>query len=216
MDFFMGNVFMIYGNPDLKPELSHNFSICAEYLRGQNNLAITGFYNIVDNRITTAWNQARGGQVYTNMNRIHVSGVDANVSGKYDCGISWRLSYAYTHEKIRKGEPRLASTRPHTATARLAYDKYWNGYSFSIALQGRYMSRLVTDVYTDITSYEETVEQTYPAYSIWKLSLLQRIGQHVNLTLALDNLFNYRPDYYFSNSPVTTGIAGSVGLQVEF
>jgi outer membrane receptor for ferrienterochelin and colicins len=92
MNFYMGNIFMIYGNPDLKPESSHNFSLSAEYMKGNHNPTVTGFYNIIDNRITTAWNQALGGQVYTNMSRLQVAGVDANASGKYRCGISWRLS----------------------------------------------------------------------------------------------------------------------------
>lgn len=215
MNFYMGNIFMIYGNPDLKAESSHNFSLSAEYLKGRHNLTITGFYNIVDNRITTAWNQELAGQVYTNMSRLQVAGIDANASGKYPCGISWKLSYAYTYEHIKKGEPLLSSTRPHTATARIAYDKDWKNYGLSIALSGRYLSQVTTDVYTEMTSYEETEKQTYPGYTMWKLSVVQRLWKGINLTLAVDNLFNYRPDYYYSNSPSTTGTTGSVGLSLD-
>ena len=215
MNFYMGNIFMIYGNPDLKPESSHNFSLSTEYMKGNHNLTITGFYNIVDNRITTAWNQALGGQVYTNMSRLQVAGIDANASGRYRCGISWRLSYAYTYEHIKKGEPMLSSTRPHTATARIAYDKDWNNYGLSVALTGRYLSKLTTDVYTEMTSYEETEKQTYPGYTIWKLSLAQRVWRGINITLAVDNLFNYRPDYYYSNSPSTTGTTCSIGVSLD-
>ena len=215
MNFYMGNIFMIYGNPDLKPESSHNLSLSAEYMKGNHNLTVTGFYNIVDNRITTAWNQALGGQVYTNMSRLQVMGVDANASGKYRCGISWRLSYAYTYEHIKKGEPMLSATRPHTATARIAYDKDWNNYGLSVALTGRYLSKLTTDVYTEMTSYEQTEKQTYPGYTIWKLSFAQRVRNGINITLVVDNLFNYRPDYYYSNSPCTTGTTFSVGLSLD-
>lgn len=215
MNFYMGNIFMIYGNLDLKPESSHNLSLSAEYMKGNHNLTVTGFYNIVDNRITTAWNQALGGQVYTNMSRLQVMGVDANASGKYRCGISWRLSYAYTYEHIKKGEPMLSATRPHTATARIAYDKDWNNYGLSVALTGRYLSKLTTDVYTEMTSYEQTEKQTYPGYTIWKLSFAQRVWKGINITLAVDNLFNYRPDYYYSNSPSTTGTTFSVGLSLD-
>ena len=215
MNFYMGNIFMIYGNPDLKPESSHNLSLSAEYMKGNHNLTVSGFYNIVDNRITTAWNQALGGQVYTNMSRLQVMGVDANASGKYRCGISWRLSYAYTYEHIKKGEPMLSATRPHTATARIAYDKDWNNYGLSVALTGRYLSKLTTDVYTEMTSYEQTEKQTYPGYTIWKLSFAQRVWKGINITLVVDNLFNYRPDYYYSNSPSTTGTTFSVGLSLD-
>lgn len=215
MNFYMGNIFMIYGNPDLKAESSHNFSLSGEYMRGPYNFTVTGFCNTVDNRITTAWNQQLAGQVYTNMARLQIAGIDANASARYDCGISWRLSYAYTYEHIRRGEPLLASTRPHTATARVAYDKDWRNYGLSVALSGRYLSRVTTDVYTEITSYEQTERQTYPGYTIWKLSLVQRLWRGIDLTIAVDNLFNYRPDYYYSNSPATTGTTCSVGLSLS-
>lgn len=215
MDFYMGNIFMIYGNPELKPETSHNFSLSAEYLKGGHNLTVTGFFNLVDNRITTAWNRELAGQVYTNMSPLKVAGAEFNASGRYTCGISWRLSYAYTRELIDKGEPLLSTTRPHTATARLSYDRQWKRYGLGVALSGRYLSRLTTDVYTEVTSYEETVRQSYPGYTIWKLSVVQHLWSGIDLTLAVDNLFNYRPDYYYSNSPSTTGTTCSVGLSLS-
>ncbi len=215
MNFFMGNIFMIYGNPELKPEESHNFSLSAEYMQGQHNLTVTGFYNMVDNKITTVWNKALNGLIYTNMSRLQVSGIDANVSGRYFCGISWRLSYAYTYEHIKKGEPMLSSTRPHAATVYIAYDKDWKNYGLSVALTGRYLSELTADVYTNLTSYQQTVKQTYPDYSIWKLTLSQRVGQGINITFTVDNLFDYRPDYYYSSSPSTTGTTCYIGLSLD-
>lgn len=215
MDFYMGNIFMIYGNPTLKPESSHNFSLSAEYMKGRHNLTVTGFYNLVDNRITTAWNQTLGGQVYTNMANLQVAGIDANASGRYACGISWKFSYAYTYEHIKKGEPLLSSTRPHAATARIAYDKDWKYYGMNLALTGRYLSGLTTDVYTQVTSYEETERRTYPGYMIWKLNLSQRLWKGVRLNVAVDNLFNYRPAYYYSNSPSTTGTTCSIGCSLN-
>lgn len=215
MNFDMANVFMIYGNPELKAESSHNFSLSAEYIKNRCNVTVTGFCNLVDNRITTAWNQELKGMVYTNMAKLRISGVDANASVKYPCGISARLSYAYTHEHIKKGEPLTSSTRPHTATARLEYDKRWKNYGFNIALNGRFLSKVTTDEYTSSTSYEETVERTYPAYTIWKLTLSQKIAKGINVLLAIDNLFNYVPDYYYSNSPSTTGTTFSAGVSIN-
>ena len=215
MDFYMGNIFMIYGNPNLKAETSHNFSLSAEYMAGRHNFTVTGFYNLVDNRITTVWNRELEGQVYTNMSPLQVAGAEANASGRYTCGISWRVSYAYTREMIERGQPLLSSTRPHAATARLAYDKQWKNYGLNVSLSGRWLSAVTCDVYTEVTSYEETVRQTYPGYTIWKLSLTQHLWRGMDLTLAVDNLFNYRPDYYYSNSPTTVGTTCSVGLSLN-
>lgn len=59
------------------------------------------------------------------------------------------------------------------------------------------------------------VNVSYPAYTIWNLSLVQRFGPAVKVTAALDNLFNYRPQYYYLNCPLTDGIALQVGLSVD-
>lgn len=215
MTFDMANVFMIYGNPELKAETSHNFSLSAEYTKSRYNFTVTGFYNLVDNRITTVWNSALKGMLYANVSQVKIAGVDANAAVRYPCGIGARLSYAYTHEYIRKGAPFTSQTRPHTATARLEYEKNWKNYSFNLALNGRYLSRLTTDEYTSSTSYEETVEKTYPAYTMWKLMLSQKIWKGINVNMAVDNLFNYVPSYYYNNSPSTTGTTFSAGVSLN-
>lgn len=215
MTFDMANVFMIYGNPYLKAETSHNLSLSAEYTKSRYNFTVTGFYNLVDNRITTAWSNDLKGMVYVNINKVKIAGADANAAVRYPCGIGARISYAYMHEHIKKGEPFTSQTRPHTATARLEYDKKWNNYSFNLALNGRYLSKVTTDEYTSSTSYEETVEKTYPAYTMWKLTLSQKIWRGISVNMAVDNLFNYIPSYYYNNSPSTTGTTFSAGVSLD-
>lgn len=212
MSFDMASIFMIYGNPDLKPESSHNFLLTAEYNLGRYNFTLSGFYNLVDNRITTVWNEERDGMVYSNMAKLNIGGVDANASVRYPCGIGARLSYVYTHEHIKKGEPLTTNTRPHTGTVRIDYDKRWKNYGFNISLSGRVLSQLATDVFTKSNSYEETERVFYPAYTIWKLHLTQHIWKGINLSFTVDNLFNYRPKEYDYNSPTSTGTTCSVGL----
>ena len=215
MSFNMANIFMIYGNPDLEAEESHNFSLSAEYLSRRYNFTITGYWNLVDNRITTAWSEALKGQVYTNMAPLQVAGVDLNFSAAYDFGLKYRVSYTFTHEHIEKGQPLTSSTRPHSATVKIEYGKDWRTYGFDIALTGRLMSAVTTDVYTSLTDYTQTEEQTYPGYTMWKLSIVQRIWHGIKLNLIVDNLFNYIPDYYYSNSPATIGTTLSAGLSLD-
>ncbi|MDE7344135.1 MAG: TonB-dependent receptor, partial [Alistipes sp.] len=215
MNFYMGNIFMIYGNESLKAETSHNLSLSAEYIRGRYSMTVTGFYNLVGNRITTAWNKQLNGMQYVNIADMQVAGAEANLAARYPCGIGVRLSYVYTFEHIGKGQPLTSSTRPHTATMRVDYGRDWKNYGFNIALNGRFLSRVSTDEYTSAASYEETERVTYPGYTIWKLTLSQRIARGIELTAAVDNLFDYVPSYYYSNSPTTTGIAFSIGMSVN-
>ena len=215
MDFNMANIFMIYGNPDLKPERSQNFSLSAEYMKSRYNLTLTGYFNIVDNRINTAWNQALNGMVYTNMKKMNISGLDATAAAKYPCGFGMRLSYAFTHEYVKYGQPYTSSTRPHALTTRFEYQKDWKNYGFTIALNGRLLSKVTTDEYISENSFESTESVTYPAYTIWKLNISQQACKGVNVIVNIDNLFNYRPDHYYNSTPTTTGTTFSVGLSLD-
>jgi outer membrane receptor for ferrienterochelin and colicins len=215
MDFDMASIFMIYGNPDLKPESSHNFQLSGEYTWRALNFNVGAFCNLVDNRITTAWSQAMKGMLYTNVDRIDIGGVDANLSWRSSWGLGTRLSYIYTHEKVKRGNPYTSSTRPHTATARIDYGRTFKNYGFNVALNGRFLSKVNVDEYTSTTSYEETQRVTYPAYMIWKLNITQNIWRGIALNVAVDNLFNYVPKYYYSNSPTTNGATVSVGLSLD-
>ena len=215
MSFDMANIFMIYGNPDLDPEYSDNFQLTGEYNIGRYNFTLSGFYNLVDDRITTAWDNGRDGMVYCNMSTVKIAGIDANASVKYPCGIGARLSYVYTHEHIKRGEPEISTTRPHTATARIDYDKRWNNYGFNVALSGRFLSKVTCDQYDSENPDAAPQSSTYPAYTIWNLRLTQNILKGLNISVNVDNLFNYRPDYYYSNSPSTTGTTCSVGVCVN-
>lgn len=215
MDFDMAGIFMIYGNPTLKPETSQNFQLSAEYTRRRLSIDAGVFCNLVDNRITTAWSQALKGQLYTNIGRVNIAGVDVNASWKHNCGFGAKLSYMYTHEHVKKGESYTSSTRPHTATARFDYNKHWKDYGFTIALNGRLLSAVTVDEYTSMTEYTETEKVKYPAYTMWKLNMIHHIWKGINVTMAVDNLFNYVPKYYYSNSPSTTGSTFSVGMSIN-
>ncbi|MBP5418297.1 MAG: TonB-dependent receptor [Bacteroidales bacterium] len=219
MKFDMASIFMIYGNEDLKPERSHNFSFAIEHAKNLSNwrynIVATAYYNLVSNRISTAWNQSLNGMRYINMADLQVIGADVCCYIKTDCGLGLKGAYAYTHEHIKKGEPETSSTRPHTVTARFDYDHQWKNYGFNVALSGRFLSSVTVDEYTSVTDYTSTSSVDYDGYTIWKLTLLQRIWKGINLTFAVDNIFNYTPKVYYSNSPSTTGATCSVGLSVD-
>ena len=219
MSFDMASIFMIYGNEDLKPERSHNFSFTVEHAKrlawGQHNLTATGYFNLVSDRITTAWNQSLNGMQYVNMADLQVVGADVSYSLKTDVGIGFKTSYAFTYEHIKKGEPETSSTRPHTLTARVDYDHSWKNYGFNIALNGRYLSPVDVDEYTSTTDYSSTSTIHYDGYTIWKLTLSQRIWKGINFNMAVDNIFNYTPAVYYSNSPSTDGASFSASISLD-
>ena len=218
MNFDMANSMMIYGNPELKSETSHNFSLSAEYTKSRYNFTATGYYNLVHNRIDlTSFRDTDGrwAQLYTNTAKVDIAGIDLNASAKYPYGLGLRLSYSYIHEFMRDGQLRLSATRPHSATARIEYGKTWKNYQFNLSLDGRGLSKVKTNKYIGNNPDEGTMPVTYPGYTMWNLILTQSVWKGIHLNMAVNNLFNYVPGYYDANSPYTTGTNFSAGVSLD-
>ncbi len=218
MDFNMANIFNIYGNTNLGAENSHSFALSTEYAKSRYSFTATGYYNIVNNEITTIWDKSlengKGAMVYQNIEGRNLLGVDVSLMARYPCGIGGKLSYSYFHEYTRNGKPNTSDTRPHSLTARLDYHKTLRGYEIDAALTGRYLS---SAHYHELESgqYDQYVEASSPAYSIWKFTLTQRFFQAWKLIMSVDNIFNYRPQTYAYNSPLNGGTSFSIGASVD-
>ncbi len=50
---------------------------------------------------------------------------------------------------------------------------------------------------------------------MWNLNLSQRVMKGIKLNLAVNNLFNYTPSYYYYNSPYTTGTTFTAGVSID-
>jgi len=213
MNFDMAGIFMIYGNNDLKPENSHNLNLSAEWLRRRMSFTLSGYYNFVSNRITTVWSKALQGMQYLNTEKVDISGLDATFDYRFPFGLNAKLSYAYTHEGNTSSY--VMTSRPHSATATFDYGHRFGNYSFNILLNGRWLSKLDTNVLTSTSLYQETEAATYPAYTIWRLVFTQHWKDAIHLAFTIDNLFNYVPDYYYNNSPTTTGTTCALSLSLD-
>lgn len=216
MQFDMAGIFDIYGNPDLKSETSHNFMLSADYTRRYWNASVSGYYNRVSDRITTVRNDALNGMQYTNNRLVDITGLDANLAVKLSCGLGARVSYAYAHESVRKGEINASETRPHSAVFRLEYDKLLGDYGINVMLSGRYMSPLDTNTLTAESNFKDYAPAHYPGYTMWKFSISQKIWRPFTFTCSVDNLFNYKPDHFRYNSPLPFGRTVSIGVSIDF
>ncbi|MDE5842776.1 MAG: TonB-dependent receptor [Muribaculaceae bacterium] len=228
-EFDMGGIWIVKGNPDLKPELSHNLNVSADFTRGQYNFTATAYYNYVENRITTGVAYYLPGDNrqlyldYVNLADFHSSGAELSAQAAWNCGLSAKLSYAYTYEhnvRDRNGNEannQYMPARPHSLTARINwYHRFSEKYTFDIGLNGRFLSAVSNQEYRDYYDLSQgTVENVYPAYTLWKLSIVQTLFGRLKLTLALDNLFNYKPEYYYLNAPLTDGISFMAGLAFQ-
>lgn len=215
MDFDMAGIFHIHGNPDLKSETSQNLSVSAEYLKGSRNITVMAFHNIVDNRISYLWSESLAGLQYINLKRLYLTGLDVSAMKAFPFGLTVSGEYVFTHEVYGKGDLRANPTRPHVLTLKADYSHTWRpDWRFTATANFKWMSAVTGDVMS-LFSPEAARQQRYPAYSMLGMSLSQSLPKGFTLGVSVDNLLNYIPSYYFYNSPLTTGIGGSVSLTWE-
>ena len=218
MHFDMGNMgYMILGNPDLKPEKSHNFNVAVErtnrirnsgVLNGRYNFTLMGYCNIFDKRITTIDGGLYEGMesaLYWNEDGIKVWGIDMSLGHIWDCGVSFRLNYSWMHETGNVIYSQFSQPRSHSFTWRVGYDhRFSRYYALDAALFGRSQGKP--------QSGSTNVDQ---GYTIWKLMLQHHIWKGINLNTAVDNIFNYKPKAYYYCSPLTSGTSFSIGLSID-
>ncbi len=229
-NFDMSGIWIVEGNPDLKSEISHNFNASAEYTRGHCNFTASVYYNLVNNKLATAAPYFKSASdklpylPYANLDNYSVCGGEIGGQGRWDNGMSVRLTYAYTKEHLPKDKDgnsinnQYIPAREHALNMRFDYDhQFSKHYALSVGINGRVLSDTKNVEYKNYYDVNEgTINVRYPAYTMWKLSAVHKIGKAVKLTTTLDNLFNYRPKYYYLNCPLTDGINFQVGLSIDF
>lgn len=216
MNFDMAGIQMIYGNPHLKPERSHNLNLAFErngsirqgVMQGSYSITLMGYYNIYDRRITTtdfpATEDMEEGAIYCNEDGVRVSGIDFTARYKLAMGVGAMVSYNYLHTAGNTVDSQFTQPRPHSATWRLDYSRRFNSfYRLYAGISGRYLSRPVSRYETD------------GAYSLWKFTLQQEVWKGVNVNFSIDNLLGYKPKVYYWNSAPTIGRTYSIGLSLD-
>lgn len=221
-DWSHQGMFQLIGNPDLVPEKSRNISLSAEYTRKRFSASVIGYYNRIRDKISTVWNNAGDSSFYTNIGHAEVWGIDAHVSVKLPYGFGLTASYAYVHDSQPVNGVNTSTTRPHSATLRFEYGLKRKNYGLDVHLTGRILSAVTTHTFDDAYVNPDGTtgalyRQRYPAYTMWKLVVTQRLRNAVSLSLGADNLFDYRPDVHSFNTSVSPGITffGGLSLDIE-
>ena len=228
-NFDMAGIWIVEGNPDLKAEMSHNYTVSAEYTKGHYNFTLSAYHNRVKNKLSTSapYFKSKADKLpylpYANLADYHVCGVEAGVQARWDNGLSARVTYAYTQEQLPKDKDgntinnQYIPARAHAVNMCVDYDRQISkNYGLAAGLSGRVLSGVENVEYKNYYDVSEgTLTVSYPAYTIWKLSLVQRLGKAVKVNMAIDNLFGYKPKYYYLNCPLTDGMTFQVGVSVD-
>lgn len=216
MNFDMAGIQMIYGNPNLKPEKSHNFNLALEHngqirnsiFAGSYSMNAMGYFNWYDSRITTTDYSGdstdEAGAIYCNEDGVKVAGIDISARYRLQMGLGMTLNYNYLHTMGRTVDSQFSNPRPHSMTWRLDYERrLCSAYKFYAGISGRYLAK------------PESKYDTDNAYSVWKFTLQQEVWRGINVNFTIDNLLNYRPKVYYWNSLPTLGRTWSIGVSLD-
>lgn len=210
--------FVIYGNSRLKPEKSNNVLLSLEYAHKAFSITAGGYYCYTTDKITTVYNLAQDTAFYRNVNHSHTAGADLNVMVRLPYGFGIKAGYSYVFDRQRESGVNVSQARPHSGVLRFDYHYERPRYELGVSLSGRVLSSLNSVVGTDMMDPDGKIiyeKVHYPAYTMWKLTVSQRIIESLTLQIGIDNLFNYKPKHYDLVSTTSSGISFFVSLSVD-
>lgn len=212
-------MFMIYGNSALRPERNHYFSLSSEYVSGRFYALISGYYNSFSNKIEGIWRNNQKELHYNNIESSLLAGLQAQIRfNPFVNGLHLHASANYLHPTKNKSL-QLNTQSTLSGTLRAEYDRSWGKSGININLSGSYIGKKEFDVQEDLEQNGTTTTEYYttiiPAYSLWHVSLSYRHDKVGQITLGVDNIFDYHAGIVSFNSYTGIGRNAFVSLHLK-
>jgi outer membrane receptor for ferrienterochelin and colicins len=214
MEFNPAPVIWINGNPDLKPETAHYYTLSAEYSKSIFNTSISLYQNNVKNMITefevNRINTVRYYE-YDNINSVRVTGIDFNLRAKLNYGFSITGSYSFTDSDDETSGSQMLKPSKHNGAVMMQYKLHKKRYGLTVNLKANYNGETPFNEMDEITG--EITSKVYEPHTLWKLTTTHRLFSGALLTVGIDNIFDYvQSDNTMSLNP---GRRYFVGLRAD-
>lgn len=184
-------IMMLYGNPDLKPETSNQYSISAETTVGGFNASVSAYHNRFKNKIAYAsLGDNTSDMSYVNAEKAKTTGVEAILQMRMDWGLTVSGSYAYVDDYQSVNGYNISSVRPHSITFNAMYVRKFGKIGTNLSLNGQWAAHLDTYSYDSETKTYERV--SYDARTLCTLNAGVQLPRGISLNLGIENLFNYK------------------------
>lgn len=182
---------MLYGNPDLKPETSNQYSVSAEATKGGFNASVTAYHNRFKDKIAYAsLGDGSSDQRYINAEKAKTTGVETILQMRMDFGLTLTGSYAYIHDYQEVDGKNISAVRPHSITFNAIYSyKFNKKIAANLSLNGQWTSPLDTYSFSTDGEYELT---SYNARTLCSLNAGVQLPRGISVNMGIDNLFNYK------------------------
>lgn len=186
-------MFMLYGNPDLKPETSNQYSLSTEFTKGAFNLSIAFSHNRFKNKIVymPIGNGTRD-QRYENADNAKTTSVEAILRYRFKFGLILTGSYAYTDDYQEVDGFNTSYVRPHMATFSAMYTRKFGKIGFNCSLNGQWAAHFdAYDVNQNTDGTYTYTKETYKSRTMCTLNTGLTLPRGISLNVGVDNLLDF-------------------------
>ncbi|MCK5857001.1 MAG: TonB-dependent receptor [Bacteroidales bacterium] len=209
--------FTIKGDENLKPETNNYVSGSVEFTKGFINTSVTGYYNKLENKIDGIWQNGQTIYQYVNISESELSGLEFLLQARISKHFLLSGAYSYLRDKRPQGEL-VSSASPHSGNVKLAYNIYRKKYRLNVNLSTNIIGAKDYQVSETINYRGQQVEGIYPvhfdAYSIWRIAISQHFFNGVNLTIGVDNIFDFTADVVSFNTSTSPGRRAFISMNI--
>ena len=210
--------FVIKGDENLKPETNNYLSASAEYTYSFINTSITAYKNWLKNKIDGVWSNNQTVYQYVNVSESELMGIELITKVKFLKHFSLGTAYSYLYDKRPQGEL-VSSASPHSGTLKLGYNFRKNAYDINVNFSSNFIGEKNYEVSEMIEYRGENIEAAYPVhfdgYTIFKFSVNQQFKNGLNITLGVDNIFNYTADIVSFNTSTSPGRKAFISFKID-
>lgn len=200
--------FTIRGDENLQPETNNYISGSVEFTKGFINTSVTAYYNKLENKIDGVWQNGQTVYQYVNVSESELSGLEILLQAKLFKSFVLSGAYNYLRDKRPQGEL-VSSASPHSGNIKLNYRYIKKKYELNVILSSNIIGAKDYEISEEIEYRGEIVEGVYPvhfdAYSIWRIAVSQHFFNGINLTLGIDNIFDFTADVVSFNTSTSPG-----------
>ena len=201
-DWSHQGMFMIIGNPDLKPERAYQWLVGVEYHNGSLDLSAGMTHSTFVDRIVRVTTEKMD-QKHINLDgKRSMTSLALQGSWRILQGLTLNGSYLFTHDPsyydVGSERVNVSTTRPHNLLLRLEGYKAVGDWNILGTLMGQWLSAIHSHTISaeegqDGTTKRVAVPLTYEGYPMCRVTITGSYKGHYSLTLGVDNLLNFKP-----------------------
>ncbi|MDD2949588.1 MAG: TonB-dependent receptor [Sulfuricurvum sp.] len=195
-----------YGNPDLKPESVKSYEVGIDQkIFDTGKLSVTAYQSDAKDFFYYITTPPSGGytaaQTKTNVGKVKIRGVEVDASYPFTDQIQVLANYTYNTSKIEEYKENTALEGKYL----IEVPKHKGSISLLYAnpnlIDTKISARYVGDRYSNDANTAE-----YKSYTLLDLKLSKKLGEHLEATLSVDDLFDRSyTEYYVSPGRVVFG-----------